>query len=235
MSPDAREPGPEDGRLVRPYMSPDAPSDYAPAPIAWPEPAPAAFSEPPAAPPAPSAPGGRAAARRRRQDDRRSRTPLWAAGGAALLLGAGALALLPGGDAERESAFSSERPDVSVPVLRAPGTAPDPTPSATVAPTASAAPSASPKADRSSPPPSPSAASGRPQTGDGGTLRMGDRGSEVTALQEALYAQGFTYVKVSGVYDGQTKRGVAQLQRDRDIKGDPSGVYGPATRAEFGV
>ncbi|GAA1557827.1 peptidoglycan-binding domain-containing protein [Streptomyces globosus] len=234
MSPDAREPGPDDGRLVRPYMSTDAPSphDHSPEPIAWPEPGPAPvptpFSEPPAAPPAPSAPGGR------RQEDRRSRTPLWAAGGAALLLGAGALALLPG-DPEPESAFSSQRPDVSVPELRAPGTAPDPTPSATATRTASAGPSASPKAAGSSAPPAPSAAPDRPQTGDGGTLRMGDRGAEVTALQEALHAQGFTYVKVSGVYDGQTKRGVAQLQRDRDIKGDPSGVYGPATRAEFTI
>lgn len=53
------------------------------------------------------------------------------------------------------------------------------------------------------------------------------------ALQERLYGQGFTYVSPTGVYDDQTRRGVAQLQRDRDIKGDPKGVYGPATRAAF--
>ncbi|MFB0633190.1 peptidoglycan-binding protein [Streptomyces sp. AB3(2024)] len=53
-------------------------------------------------------------------------------------------------------------------------------------------------------------------------------------LQERLYGQGFTYVSQTGVYDEQTRRGVAQLQRDRDIKGDPRGIYGPATRAAFG-
>ncbi|WP_326586471.1 peptidoglycan-binding domain-containing protein [Streptomyces sp. NBC_01294] len=60
---------------------------------------------------------------------------------------------------------------------------------------------------------------------------MGDSGPEVRSLQEMLYGQGFTYVSVTGVYDAQTKRGVSQLQRDRSIKGDPPGVYGPATRA----
>ena len=63
---------------------------------------------------------------------------------------------------------------------------------------------------------------------------MGDSGPEVRALQERLHGQGFTYVSVTGEYDSQTKRGVAQLQRDRDIKGDQPGVYGPATRAAFG-
>ncbi|GAA3115402.1 hypothetical protein GCM10020254_72550 [Streptomyces goshikiensis] len=46
--------------------------------------------------------------------------------------------------------------------------------------------------------------------------------------------RGFTYVVVNGVYDGRTRRGVAQLQSDRGISGDPQGVYGPATRAAFG-
>ncbi|MFD8984403.1 peptidoglycan-binding protein [Streptomyces sp. NPDC059564] len=73
----------------------------------------------------------------------------------------------------------------------------------------------------------------KPSAGPSGTLRPGDRGPEVRALQERLYGQGFTYVSPTGVYDNQTRRGVAQLQRDRDIKGDPNGVYGPATRAAF--
>ncbi|MFD9480878.1 peptidoglycan-binding domain-containing protein [Streptomyces nojiriensis] len=50
-------------------------------------------------------------------------------------------------------------------------------------------------------------------------------------MQEMLRGQGFTYVSVTGVYDNQTKRGVGQLQRDRSLKGDPPGVYGPATQA----
>ena len=64
-----------------------------------------------------------------------------------------------------------------------------------------------------------------------GTLRAGDRGPAVAQLQRLLFAQGFTYVTVDGDYDAATVRGVAQLQQDRDLTGDPSGVYGPATRA----
>ncbi|MFD9153504.1 peptidoglycan-binding protein, partial [Streptomyces goshikiensis] len=83
-----------------------------------------------------------------------------------------------------------------------------------------------------------SASAGTPATGTaaatGGTLRPGDRGPEVRALQERLHGQGFTYVKVNGVYDGRTRRGVAQLQSDRGISGDPQGVYGPATQEAFG-
>ncbi|MCY0956059.1 peptidoglycan-binding protein [Streptomyces sp. H27-H5] len=72
-----------------------------------------------------------------------------------------------------------------------------------------------------------------PGNGTSGTLKPGDRGSEVRALQERLHGQGFTYVSTTGVYDEQTRRGVAQLQSDRSITGDPRGIYGPATRAAF--
>ncbi|MFD3531061.1 peptidoglycan-binding protein [Streptomyces sp. NPDC058664] len=65
------------------------------------------------------------------------------------------------------------------------------------------------------------------------TLSMGDTGSDVTRLQQLLHAQGFTYVTVNGTYDGATRRGVAQLQRDRDLSGDPEGVYGPVSRASL--
>ncbi|MFZ3491981.1 peptidoglycan-binding domain-containing protein [Streptomyces sp. 5.8] len=67
------------------------------------------------------------------------------------------------------------------------------------------------------------------------TLRPGDRGAEVRTLQQRLYGQGFTYVEVSGEYDDRTRRGVVQLQSDRGLTGDPSGVYGPHTRAAFGL
>ncbi|MFC5722266.1 peptidoglycan-binding protein [Streptomyces gamaensis] len=73
-----------------------------------------------------------------------------------------------------------------------------------------------------------------PPPGDG-TLRPGDRGAQVSALQRRLFGQGFTYVEVTGVYDDRTRRGVAQLQSDRDLRGDPSGIYGPHTRAAFGL
>ncbi|MGW6821268.1 peptidoglycan-binding protein [Streptomyces sp. NPDC055005] len=72
-----------------------------------------------------------------------------------------------------------------------------------------------------------------PGDGVSATLRPGDRGPEVRALQERLHGQGFTYVSTTGVYDEQTRRGVAQLQGDRSITGDPRGIYGPATRAAF--
>ncbi|MFD3680493.1 peptidoglycan-binding protein, partial [Streptomyces sp. NPDC058613] len=115
------------------------------------------------------------------------------------------------------------------------GAAPEATPStrATPAPagTASSSPAPSPSGSRDpKPPPSASAA---PRPADDGTLRPGDRGAEVRALQQRLHGQGFTYVTVNGVYDAQTRRGVAQLQSDRGIEGDPKGIYGPATQAAF--
>ncbi|SEO96063.1 Putative peptidoglycan binding domain-containing protein [Actinacidiphila rubida] len=63
------------------------------------------------------------------------------------------------------------------------------------------------------------------------TLRPGDSGPDVTRLQQLLFAQGFTYVSQTGVYDGPTERGVAQAQQDRGLTCDPRGVYGPCTRA----
>ncbi|MEV6954676.1 peptidoglycan-binding protein [Streptomyces sp. NPDC051183] len=83
-------------------------------------------------------------------------------------------------------------------------------------------------------PPDPSTPSPPPPTPDG-ALRPGDRGAEVRTLQQRLYGQGFTYVTVNGVYDDDTRRGVAQLQSDRGLSGDPSGIYGPHTRAAFGL
>ncbi|MBW5485175.1 peptidoglycan-binding domain-containing protein [Streptomyces bambusae] len=126
-------------------------------------------------------------------------------------------------------------PSVPVPVLpaRSPG-ADGPESGASAKPSASASATASPSVSAGQPSPkeSPSSTAG-PATG--GTLRMGDRGSEVRALQERLFGQGFTYVSVTGVYDAQTRRAVAQLQRDRDLKGDQPGVYGPYTRQAFGI
>ncbi|WP_327281943.1 MULTISPECIES: peptidoglycan-binding domain-containing protein [unclassified Streptomyces] len=183
-----------------------------------------------------AAANGARAARR----DRGGRLPLAVL--ALLALGAaGSLVwLLSGPDPRPDRAVV--RPDLSVPVLPArPGAGSDgdePSPERSVrasalpaaAPASSAgtSPAASPK-----PTPPPSASAG-PPSAPSGTLRMGDRGPEVSALQQRLQGQGFTYVSVTGVYDSQTKRGVAQLQRDRDIKGDQPGVYGPATQAAFG-
>ncbi|MFD3538178.1 peptidoglycan-binding protein [Streptomyces sp. NPDC058662] len=163
------------------------------------------------------------------------------------LAAVGALAsLLLGPDPAPPKA--SEPLRLPVPVLPAHSRGPDPDESASVpaspSRTPSLAPSSSPRPDASAAqdpglptvPPGPSATRPTPRAtaaGDG-TLRPGDRGPEVRALQERLREQGFTYVNTTGVYDGNTRRGVAQLQDDRDITGDPRGVYGPATRAAFG-
>ncbi|MFD7259794.1 peptidoglycan-binding protein [Streptomyces sp. NPDC059874] len=105
-------------------------------------------------------------------------------------------------------------------------TSPTARPSVTASPQTSAPATSQPP----KPTPSASASTGKPAV-PAATLRMGDKGPQVRALQELLFAQGFTYVSVTGVYDGQTKRGVSQLQRDRSITGDPQGIYGPATQA----
>ena len=63
------------------------------------------------------------------------------------------------------------------------------------------------------------------------TLRAADAGPDVRELQQLLFAQGFTYVRVTGVYDAATVRGVTELQQDRGLTCDPRGVYGPCTRA----
>ncbi|MEW2415443.1 peptidoglycan-binding domain-containing protein [Streptomyces sp. NPDC046866] len=239
--PDESGPDPVEPALVRPYATHPAAPPAQTAPL-WPQSGPFAQESGPAAPdaaaPAPDAASAPAPAQGRRSHarsrERAGRLP-WA-GLALLLLGAaGGLVFLPGGR-EPEPETPAKRPDLSIPQL--PARSIDTAEPSTKAPVRSSAPPASP-----SPSPSPSAKptppSGAPApaqaAAQSGTLRMGDRGPEVSALQQRLYGQGFTYVSVTGVYDGQTKRGVAQLQRDRDIKGDPTGVYGPATRAAFGI
>jgi hypothetical protein len=66
------------------------------------------------------------------------------------------------------------------------------------------------------------------------TLRAGDTGSDVTDLQRTLFAQGFTYVSTTGVYDDATVRGVTQAQENRGLTCDAPGVYGPCTRTALG-
>lgn len=244
--PDESGPDPVEPPLVRPYLAPSAAPSAAPAEATaplWPQSGP--FDQEPGqaepAAPAPALVLGFASAPAR--DGRRShargreRSGLlpWAALALVLLGAAGGLVFLLGGP-EPEPEAPAGRPDLSIPQL--PARSIDAGGPSTQAPVRSSAPPSSP-----SPSPSPSAkptpTAGAPAPAQAaaksGTLRMGDRGAEVSALQQRLYGQGFTYVSVTGVYDGQTKRGVAQLQRDRDIKGDPTGVYGPATRAAFGI
>ncbi|MFE6843922.1 peptidoglycan-binding protein [Streptomyces sp. NPDC057686] len=239
--PDESGSAPEDRRLVRPYVAPSERAYRATTP-AWPHtgPVPVSFRAPGARredePERAAETTGAADARAGRRD-RGSPLPLVVFALLALGAAGGLVFLLSGPDPRPERAVAP--PELSVPVLPArPGADDEPSPEGSVrafAPSASASASAGPSASRTpKPTPPPSASAGPQPAGPSGTLRMGDRGPEVSALQERLYAQGFTYVDVTGVYDSQTKRGVAQLQRDRDIKGDQPGVYGPATRAAFG-
>ncbi|MEV0411553.1 peptidoglycan-binding domain-containing protein [Streptomyces sp. NPDC050448] len=234
---------PEDRLLVRPYAAPTGRPARSTTP-AWPHTGPVSASfhapegqreDPERAPDAAAAESTDARAARRDPGSRLLPAVL-----ALLALGAagGLVLLLSGPDPRSERAVAP--PELSVPVLqaRSPGTDAEPSPKGSVrasAPSAAASASAGPSASQTAKvAPGPSASAGQSPTGRSATLRMGDRGPEVSALQERLYGQGFTYVTVTGAYDSQTKRAVAQLQRDRDIKGDQPGVYGPATQAAFG-
>ncbi|MFE5534884.1 peptidoglycan-binding protein [Streptomyces sp. NPDC056492] len=231
----------DDRLFVRPYVAAPSGRPSRPATPAWPHsgPAPVSFRAPETRGddgPGPAASGT--------APERGGRFPLVALALLALAAAGGLAFLLSGPDPEPRRAVKP--PELSVPVLpaRSPGAGSDtePSPEASVrssAPSASAPSSASagpagPAAGQTPKSAPPSGPSGGASPGASGTLRMGDSGPEVRALQERLRGQGFTYVSVTGAYDSQTKRGVAQLQRDRDIKGDQPGVYGPATRTAFG-
>ncbi|MFA7766780.1 peptidoglycan-binding domain-containing protein [Streptomyces sp. NRRL S-448] len=245
---------PDDHLLVRPYVTPSGPPPPSTAPT-WPQTGPLAFPGPahvqepgvPAAVPARGAVPARAAAPapaagRGTARGHRSRLP-FAVLTLLALAAVGALVLLLGGP-DPQPPRAGAPAELSVPMLpgRSPGsvaeadvprpTASAPSPSASASPSPSREPGAS--ASQSPKPPSSPSASVPSPPSSSGTLRMGDSGPEVRALQELLRGQGFTYVSVTGVYDNQTKRGVGQLQRDRSLKGDPPGVYGPATQAAMG-
>ncbi|MEU1302090.1 peptidoglycan-binding domain-containing protein [Streptomyces shenzhenensis] len=100
-----------------------------------------------------------------------------------------------------------------------------------------AAPSAAPSAEPSrSAPSAPPAASAPAVDPDGaGTLREGDSGSEVVALQQRLlripdvYRDGAT----DGRYDAVLAAAVARFQLWYGIRGDETGVYGDDTRRDL--
>ncbi|MFD9455954.1 peptidoglycan-binding protein [Streptomyces sp. NPDC059985] len=238
---------PDDRLLVRPYVTP--PANPAPATTpAWP-------LGPKAVPVRAPAPASAPAAQASPVDGRRgNRRPLMVLALLALAAAGTLVVLLR--SPEPEPARAVAPPELSVPVLpaRSPGadgttdphapTGTAPSGSASGTPTAASptTPTGSTTATLPAPPPTPTptpprtppATAAKPSPATPGTLRPGDRGPEVRDLQERLHGQGFTYVSTTGVYDEQTERGVAQLQRDRSIKGDPHGIYGPATRAAFG-
>lgn len=63
------------------------------------------------------------------------------------------------------------------------------------------------------------------------TLREGDTGPEVVEMQKRLIEADYNLLGgTDGEFDFFTRKAVERFQRDNDIEGDASGVYGPATR-----
>ncbi|MER8186403.1 peptidoglycan-binding domain-containing protein [Kitasatospora sp. NPDC094015] len=222
---------PAEDTLVRPYMPavaiPEGPG-HLPPPV-LPE-VPAAAVRPPLPRPA-----ARPVPARRRP----AGTTLGLAAVIVLLLGgAGYLALRPAPAPPRPAAAPAApgAPTPAVPALPA-ATAGTATPgagtaaSAAAGATRSAAPSTTPATPTSARPSGTGTPSGQPTATGPRVLTLGDTGADVADLQERLFGQGFTYVSATGTFDEATRRGIAQLQSNRGITGDPAGVYGPRTRA----
>ncbi|MFE1290024.1 peptidoglycan-binding protein [Streptomyces sp. NPDC058751] len=77
------------------------------------------------------------------------------------------------------------------------------------------------------------AADGASDPDGAGTLREGDSGPEVTALQQRLLRipNVYDHGSTSGTYDAELTAAVARFQLWYGIRGDESGVYGNDTRA----
>ncbi len=64
-------------------------------------------------------------------------------------------------------------------------------------------------------------------------LQLGDSGSDVTALQQALAAQGFNPGAIDGDFGGGTQAAVIAFQNSEQLLAD--GVAGPRTLAALGI
>ncbi|MEW2297977.1 peptidoglycan-binding domain-containing protein [Streptomyces sp. NPDC006743] len=149
-------------------------------------------------------------------------------------------------------------PASTAPAAPPKSSAPAPSPSgsapASASPSATASPSASPSPSATSASPSPSGSTGSAPPGlaptataptasasprvtrtplPPATLRRGDRGPEVSDLQERL-ARLYLYTgRIDGFYDQHVENSVRTYQWARGITSDGLGVYGPATRASL--
>ncbi|WP_405013505.1 hypothetical protein [Kitasatospora sp. NBC_01539] len=208
----------------------------------------------------PQRPGGRAERREQAQlTAGRRRTAVVAAGIGIAIVGAGlAFVLVP----------SSEPSEVdqALPVPSGSIDAPAPTGPAETAPAATGSPSASrrasatatrstsasasasrvpasvlsPSAPAVAPSGPPSASSSAPATTAPRTLKPGDTGADVKAMQQMLYSVdcGRNHLNswfVSGSFDTWTQWVLGQFQNDHRIKGDERNgtLYGPKTQAEL--
>jgi peptidoglycan hydrolase-like protein with peptidoglycan-binding domain len=70
----------------------------------------------------------------------------------------------------------------------------------------------------------------QPHVAGAGSLRFGDSGSQVVALQQRLSSLYLYHGSADGHYDQGVESSVRIYQMYRHINGDPPGVYGPNTR-----
>lgn len=146
---------------------------------------------------------------------------------------------LPGTDVGTSAPAQGEAaPSESAPGDRAPATPGAPAASANR--TASPSPSGTPS--HSAPPAAEAPTAGAtgtvqpaPPDGPAGppVLRVGDQGAEVKELQLRLRQLLLYLGSADGVYDSGIEDVISGYQRNRDIKGDEKGVYGPATRHQL--
>ncbi|MER5637178.1 peptidoglycan-binding domain-containing protein [Kitasatospora sp. NPDC002227] len=201
--------------------------------------------------------GGRA---ERRQQQRRSsgrrRAVILAAGAGIAAVGAGLALTLPGSDAGNRTvagAADSYQPDAGIaypsltpatasrsaspsPSKASPSHKPSPSPSPSHSATPSPSPTPSTPSIAPSPSPTPSTPSIAPSPAGPRTLSMGMSGADVSAMQQQLAdAMYWKYDDslVTGTFDPATRKAVQYFQRLAAVTDDPSGVFGPATRASL--
>ena len=128
----------------------------------------------------------------------------------------------------------SESPSASGSPSESASSSPSASASASASESPEAGPSASPNRTTASPSASltadPTPTSAPPTQESVITLRQGDQGDEVAELQRRLHERGLYWGRTDGYYSHKVERGVAAYQSYMSIEGDPSGVYGPATR-----
>ncbi|WP_240139806.1 peptidoglycan-binding domain-containing protein [Streptomyces sp. MUM 178J] len=135
------------------------------------------------------------------------------------------------------SATPSTSPSASLSASASASPSASPTPSAASSPSSASGGSTLPSAQAAEPSAAPSTtqATGTvttPQAANpgGGTLRRGDSGAGVQELQLRLAQLGLFQGSPDGEYDRDVENAVLFYQGDRDVAGDPDGVYGPQTR-----
>ncbi|GAA2226930.1 MULTISPECIES: peptidoglycan-binding domain-containing protein [Kitasatospora] len=192
-------------------------------------------------------PGGRAERRAQQQAAPMKRKVVMAAAGAGIVaIGAGiAFALVPasgnkgvnqadplpvGTVQPLPTSAASSVPATTAPASDSPSptlskASPKPSPTLSRLPVIAKATTTKPTA---SPSPKPTTAS--PTPSGPRTLGPGTNGPDVAAMQQQLSNCGY-HVRASGSYDDRTTKAVRSFQWDANVEGDPSGVFGPNTRA----